>query len=386
MVNRIELQQVARWKGLSDFVSEWFYRPDLKALAIALSVYGAHTRLSERDPVWLFVIGPPGSGKTSIICKSLLGLPAVQSTSDITPRSFISGRSVSSGGSNLLFKLPAIGKKPNETQGMLVFPDFTSLLEMKHETRAETIAVMRHVYDGGYDPQKGMKTPSWCGKVSIVAACTPALERAWSIKRDLGERFIQLRWPREDGIKTARKTIQQIGKHDLVKTLQALTLDFIDPPSLPGPMPKYTDQFIDELTYIAETVAVLRGYVIRDPKSHEIEGTEYETPTRLMKSFLQIAMGHAALFGRDKIGPEDEDLVRRLARDSIPLRRYQFIRNLKPDATIGALSRDTKLPDSSLEHVRQELEALDAIVYSPVKKNCTLTRKFVDLKAERIWQ
>lgn len=377
--------QMTRWEGLGRFLTTWFHRPDFEAFSVALSVYAAHTYLDEREPVWLFVIGPPGSGKTSIICKALLGLPAVQSTSDVTPHSFVSGRSAASGGSNLLFKLPMIAKKANETQGMLVFPDFTSMLEMKHETRAETIAVMRHVFDGGYDPQKGMKTPSWCGKVSVVAACTPALERAWSVKRDLGERFIQVRWPREDGIRTAHMAIRQIGRRDIVKTLQALTLDFVEPASLPGTIPTYSDRFIDELANTVEVVATLRGYVVRDLKTHEIEGAEYEAPTRLMKAFLQVAMGHAMLYGRDKVGPEDERLAKRLACDSIPLRRLQVMSRIETNGTmITPMISGSGLPESSLEYVRDELRALGAITY---KEKCfRLSKKLTDLNAGGIWK
>src|SRR5207245_4799010 len=52
-----------------------------------------------------------------------------------------------------------------------------------------------------------------CGKVRrpLWLCCTPALDRAWAIQRDLGERFLCVRWHRRDGPEVARRACAQRG-------------------------------------------------------------------------------------------------------------------------------------------------------------------------------
>src|SRR5262249_11870751 len=137
MAMTTESEQKHRWSNICGFLDRWYHKPDTEALAVALSVYASHCGL-EHDPVWLFIIGPSGSGKTQIVCNAILGLPDVIEASDVTPSAFLSGKSVHTGGANLLFSLPTIGKNTNETQGVIVFKDFSSLLASKLETRNET--------------------------------------------------------------------------------------------------------------------------------------------------------------------------------------------------------------------------------------------------------
>jgi hypothetical protein len=53
-----------------------FYKPDLQAIRIVLGTIQAH-RLKVGDPAWLFVVAPPGSGKTTMSIMGTCGLPEV---------------------------------------------------------------------------------------------------------------------------------------------------------------------------------------------------------------------------------------------------------------------------------------------------------------------
>ena len=43
----------------------WYYQPDLQAIRVTLGTMKAHY-LKIGDPAWLFVVAPPGTGKTTL--------------------------------------------------------------------------------------------------------------------------------------------------------------------------------------------------------------------------------------------------------------------------------------------------------------------------------
>src|SRR5260370_30730468 len=67
-----------------------FYKPDTQAVRIVLGAIQAH-RLNLGDPAWLFVVAPPGSGKTTITIMGTCGLPDVRMLGDFSENTFLSG-------------------------------------------------------------------------------------------------------------------------------------------------------------------------------------------------------------------------------------------------------------------------------------------------------
>ncbi len=63
-------------KKLMDHISKSFYKPDLQATRIILGTAFSHY-FPRVDPIWLFVVGPPSSGKTAITIEALSGLTAM---------------------------------------------------------------------------------------------------------------------------------------------------------------------------------------------------------------------------------------------------------------------------------------------------------------------
>jgi hypothetical protein len=102
------------------------------------------------DPVWLGIIAPPSSAKTEIL-NSLLRLPHVEPTATLTPPALLSGTpkrqrdKTAKGG--LLNKIGEFG--------ILVLKDFGSILSMRAEAKAETVAALREVYDGSWTRHLG---------------------------------------------------------------------------------------------------------------------------------------------------------------------------------------------------------------------------------------
>ena len=95
------------------------------------------------DPVWLGLIGPPSSVKTEIL-NSLSMLPHVVQAATLTPAGLLSGtpkKQQDKGAKGGLLR--QIGDF-----GIIVLKDFGSVLSMRADNKAETLAALREVYDG----------------------------------------------------------------------------------------------------------------------------------------------------------------------------------------------------------------------------------------------
>jgi hypothetical protein len=62
--------------GLEAVLRRWFYNPDTQAIRIVLGTIEAHY-LNIGDPAWLFVVAPPGAGKSTMSIVGAAGLPDV---------------------------------------------------------------------------------------------------------------------------------------------------------------------------------------------------------------------------------------------------------------------------------------------------------------------
>jgi len=70
--------------------------------------------------------------------------------------------------------------------------DFTTVLSMHREKRAKILAQLREIHDGMFKRNFGTdETKIWKGRITIIAAVTPVLDRHISIFAALGERFLQ---------------------------------------------------------------------------------------------------------------------------------------------------------------------------------------------------
>jgi hypothetical protein len=253
-----------------------------------------------------------------------------------------------------------MGKTPNNTQGVIIFKDFSSIMSKRPEARAEIMSQMREIWDGSYSPGKGTRTMDWSGKVTVIAAVTPAIERAWAVQRELGERFVQVRWPREDGVETALSAGRQLDEPKITERFQEKIKEFVSHETLgrtPVDLPD-AHRFV----YLAEIAAILRGHVVRDPNSRTIiELPQCEAPTRLVKAMMQVAMGSAALYRRDEVGEDDIRLAYRIGVDSIPLSRLSVVKAIRNRAVPAEIVETTGFQFSSVEWITDELASLGVI-------------------------
>lgn len=321
---KLELKQKQNWDKITEHLGEWFYKPDFEALKVLCACYISHFDLSV-DPIWLFLVGPSRSGKSSIAVKGLSFLPYTELLSTLKSTSLCSGFGE---GNGLLNKI-MLEEKEKDRHAIWLLNDFTTILNQDNKNRDELIGELRQVADRSFSKPFGNqdKTFVFDGKVSIIAATTPVIENYWSINRAMGERFVELHWKTstdEDRQGYVRYASKMIGhEEEIYKRYKFLLEQYIMNPELNL---NYCSIDSDRFSYMADFVTIMRNTVHRDKMNKITHVNQRELPTGLAKTFSQVARANACLNGRYTVNDEDFRLIRRLALDNVPNTRKKFLK------------------------------------------------------------
>src|SRR5271168_2764830 len=131
-----------RWEQVKTALVNHHKDPDLEAARAVCACVAAH-RLTGAQ-VWPMLVAPPGSMKTHLL-SGFTGLPGFHFIDQVTPQTFISGQIEDPLHPN---KLPASLLNRIGAEGIIVYPDFSTVLAMKQEAKASVLADMRRIYDG----------------------------------------------------------------------------------------------------------------------------------------------------------------------------------------------------------------------------------------------
>ena len=363
------------WESLQRVLLEHHYEPDLEAARVVYAAVAAH-RLAGQ-PVWLMLVAPPGSMKTELL-EALGGLPSVHLVDRLTPNSFLSGQVARSHAPASL--LHRIGP-----DGILVFPDFSTVLSMSRNHRGAVLADMRRISDGALRRELGTaEHPSereWRGQLTFLVAATPDVDRHYSIFQTLGERFVMVRWHRPGGTEAALRAMGQ-DRERVRQELRNAVAALFD--SLPEQQPALPEELQRRIAALAEFVVVARTHVPRDGRTKQmLYVPEPEASTRLAQQLCQLAKGSALLVGRELVNDEDFCLVRRAGFDSIPATRRRIL-----DAILSGKrtkAEEVGLPTSTWNYTTLDLkmmglteQAWDNVERKGVQVLSPLARRLLD--------
>jgi hypothetical protein len=342
---------------LNSILETYFYQPDFQAIRIVLGTIKAHY-LNIGDPAWLFIVAPPGSGKTTSSIMGASGLPEVIPLSEFSENTFLSGfhGHVQPG---LLEKLgtPVQHDGTIETIGNAIFlaKDFTTVLSMRREKRAVILGQLREIHDGSFRRAFGTGvTKAWKGRVTIIAAVTPVLDRHYSIFSVLGERFLQVRWHRPKSEEAGEWAIRQQGKEaEIQQQCREAITQIFDRATPSAPILSTTMQ--KRIASLAEIVALGRTHIFRDSWGREIEYVpEPEANTRVSKGLAAIAKGVAALNQHTDVAEQDLQDAFRVGLDCIPDTRRRLLLTVLRGEDVSSL----KLPRTVQARELEDLVAL----------------------------
>jgi DNA-binding MarR family transcriptional regulator len=308
----------------------WLHLPHTDPLLAVLAAVAAN--LLTGDPVWLLLVGPPGSGKSELL-QSLGALPNVHPAATLTEAALLSGtpkKEHSTGAKGGLLR--EIGDF-----GIIIAKDFGSVLSMNRDGRAALLAALREVYDGSWTRHVGTdggRTLPWAGKVGLVAGVTPTIDRHHAVMGSMGERFILFRLPEVDENEQAARALAHVGKETSMRRELSESVALLFSAGLGEPR-ELTDEDRRRLIALATLTVRCRSSVERDGYTREIELIpDAEAPTRLVVVLAQL------LAGLDAIGATRQDawrVVTKASLDSIPATRRSVMEVLleatKPIAT-----------------------------------------------------
>jgi len=344
----ITLDEIIRYQ------QQHYYLPDARHCLLVLAAVAAN-RLPG-DPLWLLKVGAPSTGKTESFYQ-LTDLEDVHFAGTITEAGLLSGTSARETAGNATGGLLVeIGD-----QGIMCIKDFGSVLEMRWESRATTLAALREIYDGSWVRRLGTdggKTLAWQGKVGLIAGVTGVIDRAHSVMSQLGERCILYRLPDNDRNEKARSALRMRGQEaEVRRTLGEMVQRFFLSLDLKQPTREITTADEDRLIDLADVVTRARSGVPRESYGKEIADLpETESPPRVVKGLLQL------LLGFDAIGVDRETswpIVEKCGLDCIPNLRRKAIEVLL-DADEPMRTKDiadcTKAPTTSIRRALEDLQ------------------------------
>lgn len=273
------------------------------------------------DPVWLMQVGGSGIGKTERLAP-LSVMPDVVLESCISgPAALLSGTGKKERAKDATGGL--LRKFPNGS-GVLLLKDFTSILDMHRDARAEVLAALREIHDGRWDRSvgaEGGRTLTWTGKLGVIASCTTAIDSAHSVVATMGTRFVLVRLRGDDNL--AHYVLDQVGHESAMRDeLRVCCRDLLEQP--PG-IEHLLDAARNRLAALGSYVARARSPVDRDQQGEIRLVLDAEAPTRIVKMLAQLWRA-GGLLGLDTT--QAWEMVRRVGMDSIPKLRRMVLDHL----------------------------------------------------------
>jgi len=340
--------------------ARWIRDTDLVPTRAVLAAYVAN-RYQDGDPVWMMLVGGSGVGKTERLIP-LAVMPDVILESSITgPAALLSGTGKkerakdASGG--------VLRKFPNGN-GMLLLKDFTSIIDMHRDARAEVLAALREVYDGRWDRSVGVdggRTLTWVGRVGLIAGCTTAIDSAHSVISVMGTRFLHVRLHGDSDI--AGSAFDHAGGETAMRSeLREVVRGLLD--HLPG-QPYDKVEIRTPMLALASYVARARSPVDRDQRSEIRLVMDPEAPTRIVKMLTQLWRA-SGMLGLDKASAWE--LVRRVGLDSVPkLRRVvlDYLSTRSSSATTTEIADAVEHPTQTTRRALEDLTAHRAVTRLP---------------------
>ncbi len=341
---------------------KWLYMPDSDVFDVLFGSIFAN-RL-DGDPLWLFLVGPPGCGKSALIM-SLSKSPLMAPSSTFTPAALISGKD------NIGMNDPSL--IPMWNGRVVSIKDFTTILQCNPLARDEIFAILRDAYDGRIEKHFGTGTHrKYNSRFGIIAGVTSKIEELGSSHTIVGERFVKF-YMKSPGIldvggKVINVVIDNLGRQtEMQRELEDIAKQALDRP-VAKVGPKIGKAVRNKFVKLAQWTAAMRGAVSRDRYKDDVVLFRPipEIGTRLALQLCKLAQGIAIFRGHDTVGLDEYRIISRVARDSAPDLVELFVGELytrrKNDwATVGELSKWTHYSTQTVISVLRNLALLRVV-------------------------
>lgn len=339
---------------------KWLYMtPDLeKAIRLAFAVVIANQ--IPGDPLWVYLVGPPASGKTEVL-NSIGELEGCVMASSITSRTLISG-------------FPGEGDKdpsliPKLIGKVFVLKDFTEVLKMNSVAKDEVYSQLRGAYDGRVDRRFGNNVGlrSYTGHFGMVAGVTPAIFS--DSDATLGERFLLFHlFKTKTGVNTTDlilAALENVGDEiQMRKELIEAAKGFLEWKIEREDIPEVSREYLRKVVGICQIVAMLRASIDKNKYSGVISyRPQEEMGNRIAKQLKKLMQATGMLNFPPEVGQAEYELAVRVAMDSCIGFNLEIMFQLihKPGMTIDELVEQIGIPQTTLQDHLLDLHTLGCI-------------------------
>jgi hypothetical protein len=325
------------------------------ALAVAVS------SVLDEEPLWGMNVGAPSSGKT--VVQELLSGVADDQIDELTVAGLLAWAKGGKRGvpPRPVGLLPRMGER-----GFATIGDFSTILAgSDHNGRDQLFGDLRRVYDGKFS--RNMDSPTgqplkWTGRLTLLAAVTPEIDRFSTHTDALGPRWLYIRTKAastDDKRAAARKARRRHQAAEQRKVIRAAAAALVTKGRGAVAGVDLTDEAHDALDDAALVACWGRASVPRQKWGRrDVDGVAViEEPPRLVRQLVTLARCLVAIGNSE---PEAVNLARRCALDTVPAARRDCLAYLADGvaATVSEIARHTR---HHRDVVRRALEDLQIV-------------------------
>lgn len=360
-----------RWKKpptlpqVIEVFKKWLHLENTDAIRIMLACVVSQSM--DGPPVWVFLVGPPGSAKTAILA-SLNTFARIYSTSSLTVHALISGANWKDTADPSL--IPRLNGK------VMVVKDFTSILSMRDAEKDEIFGILRDAYDGRCGKVFGNGVErNYISRFTILAAVTPKIYDMGGQHAALGERFLKfavgdnlVHHSEAEIISRAIGNINQEGAMN--DEFQDAVNEFLEHRVNSARIPAISKSIEKKIVALAMFGARMRGSVSRDTYRNEIMTgrPSAEIGSRLGIQLAKLAKALAMVEGKSQVTADEYRLLKKVILDTIPQRNEDIARTFaklckRPGSstTTMQIAGATRYPSATIKRLLQDMHVLDIV-------------------------
>lgn len=348
--------KITSFEKLAGEFKKWLEMDESMVNALKISMAVVLANQLSGDPLWMFLVGPPGCGKTALL-SAFKDAPCCVFQSTVSAQALVSGFRMAEDPS----LIPKLNGK------VFVIKDYTEILARSQPEQEALYGVLRGAYDGHVQRTFGNGvTREYDSRFSILAAVTPVIDG--NTQATLGERFLKYRLVHDDhkDDRQIHAAIESIGDElEKEKDLQKFAHAFVNRDVKVNAQAMIPDWVKLRVTALAQLIAVLRAEVEREYYSDMIVRRPMpESGTRLAKQLIRLGIGLALVEGKKEIDGEVYAMLETVAMDTAKEFHLEIIKYTMEqggETTRQYLSDKMRVPLTNLSRQLDDLAMLKAI-------------------------
>ena len=309
-------------------IHKWLYLKNNNAIDVSLAVVLSNRM--EGDPLWMFLVAPPGGAKTEIL-STLSTFDDVYFTSSLTSHSLISGAS------GIGHSDPSLIPKLNGK--VLLLKDFTCILAKKDQEQEEIFGILRDAYDGSCSKVfgNGIKR-TYQSRFTILSAVTPKIYELGAEHQSLGERFLKfsiesnLTHSMEEEIihRAIGNLTKEVGmRAEMCEAVRGFLHHRCN--SLrDNPPPMMPPSIENAIVALSQWGARMRGIVSRERYRPEMISSRpsAEVGSRLGKQLAKFIIALTIVRGKTVVTWEEYEMTKKVMIDTVSQRNEDIVREM----------------------------------------------------------